>query len=742
MIDPNDSISLAGFPRSVALLGPQPHLRPPTPGTAAEPELGERSALPEVLAALGVEGRVAVVTAGWQEREGEDEAIRGALGREVVNLRLHARAEQVFSEDRELAAHYKQRQASLRHLQAFYRIRLDYADDAARAVGVRHVERALLEQEWKISLEQFRQLDRQHLERCRKVHEEFETRWRPSERPAVARMRSTLAHELATCDAVLIAGGQVSTLLNRMRLFDLPGLASRLPLVAWSAGAMALADRVVLFHDHPPYGKDIAQVLDVGFGLAPGLVIMPDPKRRIRLDERDGIARFAQRMAPSSCLILDTEDYVLLGDPEAATGPIKRMHARRLTTTGRVSDDRGPIRVPSTPTGSVSLPPVAQKAEAPEPPRAIDAFIAAPRTLESLRAFLERSFPIVEGHSITFVWAGEAEAVNLRHWVYGLPSSQPLARVEGTPIWHVTIALPPNSRVEYKFEIIRGGHGEWREDPRNPNRARDPYGANSVAHGAGYTIPEWTRFDPASAPGRMDSFTIDSQAFGRREVGLYLPARFRPTRRYPLLIVHDGHDYLNYAALGAILDNLTARLEIPGMVVALTTSPYRLGEYANDERHARFLTDELVPRLEAAFPLGGTPQSRCLAGASFGAVASLSTAWRRPGFYGRLLLQSGSFAFTDIGDRNARGPLFDPVVAFMNAFRARPTAVSERVFVSCGTYESLIYENRSLVPLLQSTGMDVRYVEARDGHNWENWRDRLREGLSWLFPGPLLMVYE
>ena len=49
-------------------------------------------------------------------------------------------------------------------------------------------------------------------------------------------------------------------------------------------------------------------------------------------------------------------------------------------------------------------------------------------------------------------------------------------------------------------------------------------------------------------------------------------------------------------------------------------------------------------------------------GASFGAVAALSTAWRRPGFYGRLLLQSGSFAFTDIGDRNHRGPLFDPIV--------------------------------------------------------------------------------
>src|SRR5690606_25458350 len=127
--------------------------------------------------------------------------------------------------------------------------------------------------------------------------------------------------------------------------------------------------------------------------------------------------------------------------------------------------------------------------------------------------------------------------------------------------------------------------------------------------------------------------------------------------------------------------------------------------------------------------------------ASFGAVASLSTAWRYPGTFGRLLLQSGSFAFTDIG-HHQRGPVFDRVVQFVNEFRKDPGKPSERVFVSCGTYESLIYENRSMLPLLQATGMTVRYEEARDGHNWENWRDRLRVALSWLFPGPLWMVYE
>jgi enterochelin esterase family protein len=68
--------------------------------------------------------------------------------------------------------------------------------------------------------------------------------------------------------------------------------------------------------------------------------------------------------------------------------------------------------------------------------------------------------------------------------------------------------------------------------------------------------------------------------------------------------------------------------------------------------------------------------------------------------------------------------------------------VADRVFVSCGVYEPLIVRNRSMVPVLSGTGMRVRYVESRDGHSWENWRDRLRDGLTWVFPGPRKLVYE
>jgi len=361
----------------------------------------------------------------------------------------------------------------------------------------------------------------------------------------------------------------------------------------------------------------------------------------------------------------------------------------------------------------------------------------------ALRAFLDgHDFPLIEGDSVTFVWTGEADAVRLRHFIFGLPASRPFERVVGTDLWHLTLELPHGSRVEYKLEIERGGRTEWIEDPRNPLRARDPFGANSVVHADGYAVPEWTRPDPETRPGSIASHALASRALGREaRFDVYLPARFRPTRRFPLLIVHDGGDYLAYAGLQAVLDNLIHRGELAGLIVALSHPGDRLVEYANHEPHARFVGDELVPWLAARYPLVDAPEGRCLMGASFGAVASLSIAVRDPGRYGRLLLQSGSFAFTDIGT-SRRGPAFAPVVEFVNDFRDHPTRVSERVYVSCGQYESLIYENRSLVPLLTATGMEVKYEEAKDGHNWENWRDRLRSGLTWLFPGPAGMIYE
>lgn len=374
----------------------------------------------------------------------------------------------------------------------------------------------------------------------------------------------------------------------------------------------------------------------------------------------------------------------------------------------------------------------------------LDALIKAWQDRSELERLVHANeFPLQDGSSATFVFMGAADEVRLRHWVYGLENSTDLVRAENTDLWHLTLEFPPESRVEYKLEVVRGGHGEWMEDPLNPRRALDPFGANSVLTTEGYQEPAWIYHDPASREGRLKSMTVSSRAFGdQRALQVYEPARLRIGKPLSLVVVHDGSDYLRFTGMKTILDNLIHRQEIESAVYAFIDSPDRLREYADAEAHADFLTHELWPALAERYDLIDQPHGRCLMGASFGGVASFSAAERHPGFWGKLLLQSGSFAFTDIGSRNRRGPLFDRVVAFVNRYRDHPTAVSQRVFMSCGVYESLIYENRSLAPMLTSTGMQVRLVEARDGHNWHNWRDRLREGLSWLFPGPLLFVYE
>ncbi len=365
-----------------------------------------------------------------------------------------------------------------------------------------------------------------------------------------------------------------------------------------------------------------------------------------------------------------------------------------------------------------------------------------PPDRESLDAFVaDHDVPLVDRDGVTFLFRGEADAVFLRLFISGLPAAQPLERVAGSELWLLRFALPAESRFEYKFEVQRGGGTEWITDPLNPNRAADPFGANSVCQGFGYLPPEWTLPDAAARTGSFEELAIDSRHLGRRRLPLYLPARFRRSRRYPLLVLHDGSDYVRYAQLKTVLDNLIHRLEIPPLVVALTDSPDRLHEYVGLDAHADFLVRELLPALAERLPLDPDVTARGAMGASLGGVAALHAAWRHPGSFGRLLLQSGSFAFTDIGE-NKRGPVFEPVVRFMNTFRASPGRPAERIYVSCGIYESLIYENRSLVPLLTRQRIPVRYEEARDGHNWQNWRDRLRAGLTYLFPGPLWMVYE
>ena len=289
---------------TVVLLGPQ----------RFEPSLAQAAE------AIGVRGTIALCTAGWQEREPEDEELTEHLGGGTVNLLLHRRAEDVFRRDPELSEAYRARQLRYRQLQDFYRIRLEYLIETARVIANRSAPDELLAEEQAASVNAIRMLDRHHKRRCERVRREFRERWEPSSRPVIAKHRAELKELLADCVALAIAGGNVATLINRLQLFDIADLIEGRPVLAWSAGAMAVTENVVVFHDDPPQGIDAPQVLDVGLGLVRDVVALPCPEGRLATDDPARMAMYAQRFAPARCVVLPRRAWIVTEGEPAGRG--------------------------------------------------------------------------------------------------------------------------------------------------------------------------------------------------------------------------------------------------------------------------------------------------------------------------------------------------------------------------------------------------------------------------------------
>ena len=265
------------------------------------------------------DGRVAVITAGWQEREDEDEELMAALGgRPGVNLRLHARGDAVYHDDHELFVEHRARQDRLKDLQNLYRRRLSHAMAAAAEMHGLHVKgttesthnRDILADQRDGAIDWVQKLDDEHVRLTSAIDERFDRDMQPLSRPAVASQRAELLALLDACHAVAIAGGHVAVLRNKLALFGLADALARLPIVAWSAGAMVLTERIVLFHDTPPQGRGFAEVLGAGFALMPGVVVLPHARRRLLLDDRSRISLFARRFLPRTCVTLDERCYL------------------------------------------------------------------------------------------------------------------------------------------------------------------------------------------------------------------------------------------------------------------------------------------------------------------------------------------------------------------------------------------------------------------------------------------------
>lgn len=302
------------MPRRI-LLGPQS----PTPN------------LRQAVEAIGADGPTVVITAGWRDSEGEIDDLREHLGRPLEDLRLYQRTEKVFAAEPVLRELKRQRQDKLKELQGLYRMRLGPAMTAARKLMRAEADPDLLRLEQRAATAQVRALDRHHLRRIQAIHREFDLRRSELHLPGATAEREAVQRRVADAGLVLIAGGHVAVLLNRMRLFRLGEVLTKKPLIAWSAGAMALSERVVLFHHHAPQGRRDAELLDAGLGIVRRRVLLPHAKSRLDWRNQRRMSLFSRRFAPAACCTLDTGSMLFFEDDRL----IEASASHLVTRAGR-----------------------------------------------------------------------------------------------------------------------------------------------------------------------------------------------------------------------------------------------------------------------------------------------------------------------------------------------------------------------------------------------------------------------
>ena len=280
---------------------------------------------------------MAVITAGWRHDEQELGTLRRDLGDRLVLLPLYSWFDSLCVADGALAKAYKARQQKIIDYKGAYRDQLAHTMAAVAAMQHRvDHDAALYTPELNFTHQVLRALDARALSRLNEFRAEASITAAPWNRPEVRAHHERAAEILSQVDAVLIAGGHVGVLRNRMFFYGLDVLLPRLlarggAVLGWSAGAMTLCDQIFLFYDDPPEGEGHAEILDSGLDIVHGLRVFPHAQRRLRLADSNRMKRLADRLRPATVLSLEPGAWI---EHTPSTGWVDRSLPGTATVYG------------------------------------------------------------------------------------------------------------------------------------------------------------------------------------------------------------------------------------------------------------------------------------------------------------------------------------------------------------------------------------------------------------------------
>lgn len=339
----------------------------------------------------------------------------------------------------------------------------------------------------------------------------------------------------------------------------------------------------------------------------------------------------------------------------------------------------------------------------------------------------QHSSPIIESTRVVFFYISkDALTVALEGDWTGWKPSAIMTYLPDTPLWYRVEHFPANARLEYR--VVVNGHP--RLDPRNPRISLSGFGSHSEFAMPDYYAPQEIVDNTVIARGTVEQHWMNSRVLDdRRLFWICFPSGYDPRKQYPVAYFNDGDDYLNYGNLPQIMDYLIGHRQVKPFIAVMTRPNNREKEYGLNDQYVRFISEELVPWVDACYPTNVKRSARALFGVSQGALCALYIAHRCPQLFGLVAGQS-----CNLGFRN--GVLIQDYATTKN--------LNIRFHFTVGQYETAqigknngsanhLGAHQRFVDILRQLGYMVSYTEYPEGHQWGFWRSHIGDALRFFW---------
>ena len=167
-------------------------------------------------------GPLAVINAGWRHDEDDLNALARDLKRQLLHLPLYRWFDELGQREPELSGLHRERQKAIKAYKKVYRIQLRAAFDIwnrIRRLSSAHPGQYTQDEE--DACASVRVADRRALERIAQIRDQFPEIKRPWEHPSTKPHQDAIDRKLNEAEALLITGGHVAILRNRLHFFGL-----------------------------------------------------------------------------------------------------------------------------------------------------------------------------------------------------------------------------------------------------------------------------------------------------------------------------------------------------------------------------------------------------------------------------------------------------------------------------------------------------------------------------------------